>query len=330
MQLGELPIIGESTDVRTGTGVPERLDLNLLPVLVAVDDHRSVTQAALALSMSQPALSSALGKLRHYFGDPLFVRTAAGMQPTERASTLVKSCRAVLGQIEREIAAAAASEPASVRQRFTFALSDAGEMVFLPRILSRLQQLAPEATVQTFDARAAELETGLERGTVDLAIGHLPDLRKSSFFEQRLFTTRFVTVLRSEHPLQSARLSWESFRELEHVAVQVPGSAHQVLERFLAAQRIERQVVLTTPNAASIASVIAQSDLAVTVGLPLAEYFCRLEPRLRIVALPLGTPRIEVKQHWHRKYHHDARSRWLREVIAEILSEKPADASLAS
>lgn len=307
----------------------ERLDLNLLPVLVAVDEHRSVTQAALALSMSQPALSSALGKLRNYFGDPLFVRTAAGMQPTARATTLVKSCRTVLGQIEREIASSAAADSGNVRRRFTLALSDAGEMVFLPRILRRLKQLAPEATVHTVNTHAQEIESGLERGAIDLAIGYLPDLRKSAFFEQRLFAARFVTLLRQEHPLQAVRLSWEAFRELGHVVVQVPRSAHQVLERFLAAQRIERQVALSTPNAASIAAIIAQSDLAVTVPLPLADHFHSLEPSLRILQLPLGVPRIEVKQHWHRKYHHDARSRWLREVIAEILSEKP-DAPLNS
>lgn len=52
-----------------------QLDLNLLYVLVALDDRRSVSGAALQLQRSQPAVSAALSKLRAFFDDPLFVRT---------------------------------------------------------------------------------------------------------------------------------------------------------------------------------------------------------------------------------------------------------------
>ena len=69
------------------------LDLNLLYVLVALDDRRSVSGAALQLQRSQPAVSSALSKLRAFFDDPLFVRTGNVMQPTPRAITIVESAR---------------------------------------------------------------------------------------------------------------------------------------------------------------------------------------------------------------------------------------------
>ena len=59
-----------------------KIDLNLLPIAVALHERRSVSRAAETLNMSQPAVSTALGKLRRALGDPLFVRTSRGMEPT--------------------------------------------------------------------------------------------------------------------------------------------------------------------------------------------------------------------------------------------------------
>ena len=73
--------------------------------------------------------------------------------------------------------------------------------------------------------------------------------------------------------------------------------------------------MLTTPHFASAPIIVAQSDLIVTVPEPLARYFTRTSRDLRIVALPFRLPRIELKQFWHRKFHHDERNRWLRTLI---------------
>ena len=60
-------------------------DLNLLLVFEAILRERSVTRAAEHLSLSQPAMSHALNRLRWLLKDQLFVRTPAGMMPTPRA-----------------------------------------------------------------------------------------------------------------------------------------------------------------------------------------------------------------------------------------------------
>lgn len=66
------------SDIRT-------LDLNLLRALDALIDERNVTRAAQRLSLTQPAVSGMLTRLRDYFDDPLFVRVPHGMVPTLRA-----------------------------------------------------------------------------------------------------------------------------------------------------------------------------------------------------------------------------------------------------
>jgi DNA-binding transcriptional LysR family regulator len=164
-----------------------RLDLNLLPIAVALYEQRGVGKAAGQLGMSQPAVSAALARLRKAFSDPLFVRTAHGMAPTARAHVLVGHARDMLARVDRDLLSGMAFDPASASGSFAFALSDVGEMVFLPRILECLHRLAPMASIRSISLPPPQLRDGLENGEIDLAIGYFPDLARTNFCQQRLF-----------------------------------------------------------------------------------------------------------------------------------------------
>lgn len=303
------------------------LDLNLLYVLVALDDRRSVSGAALQLQRSQPAVSSALSKLRTFFDDPLFVRTGNVMQPTPRASTIVDSARAVLGRIGTDIVAAPAFDPATSDRPITLALSDVGEVVFLPGLLKHLRQLAPHASVNAVSLPAAEIANGLEAGTVDLAMGYFPDLKKNNFFQQVLFTDGFVSLLRADHPMAAKKLSLKQFLQLEHAVIRAESRTEEVIERYLTHKRIQRRVVLTTQHFSSAPMIVAQSDLIVTVPEPLARHLTIGSSQVRVVELPFDSPRIDLKQFWHRKFHHDPRNRWLRALTCKIFQAPRTPAS---
>ena len=303
------------------------LDLNLLYVLVALDDRRSVSGAALHLQRSQPAVSTALSKLRSFFDDPLFVRTGNVMQPTPRGSSIVDAARAVLGRIGTDIVAVPAFDPATSSRPITLALSDVGEIVFLPALLKHLRQLAPQASVNAVSLPAAEVANGLEAGTVDLAMGYFPDLKKNNFFQQVLFSDGFISLLRAGHPVSARKLSLKQFLQLEHAVVRAESRTEEVIERYLARKHIQRRVVLTTPHFSSAPMIVAQSDLIVTVPEPLGRYFSEASTQVRVVALPFESPRIDLKQFWHRKFHHDARNRWLRALTCQLFQRPRAEAS---
>ena len=294
------------------------LDLNLLYVLVALDDSRSVSGAALKLRRSQPAVSAALGKLRTFFDDPLFVRTGNSMQPTPRGVSMVEAARSVLGRIGTDIVATPSFDPATSQRPITLAMSDVGEIVFLPALLKDLRRHAPRAAVNAVSLPAAEVANGLESGAVDLAMGYFPDLKKNNFFQQVLFSDGFVSLLRADHPVAAKRLSLKQFLQLEHAVIRAESRTEEVIERYLARRRIQRRVVLTTQHFASAPPIVAQSDLLVTVPEPLARHFATASSQVRVVGLPFASPRIDLKQFWHRKFHHDARNRWLRAVTCKL------------
>jgi DNA-binding transcriptional LysR family regulator len=305
------------------------LDLNLLHVLVAIDQHRSVSAAALALRRSQPSVSVALRKLREYFEDPLFVRTGNVMQPTPRAAILIRSAQSILARVDLDIVAASAFDPLTSRSVVTFALSDVGEVVVLPAIMKELRRQMPQAAIRSLSLPANQVATELEGGGVDLAIGYFPDLKARNFYQQMLYFDTFACLIRAGHPLAADTLSIKQYLQLEHVVVRAESRTEEVIERYLARNRIRRNVVLTTPHFASAPMIVAQSDLVVTIPQPLAQYFSRVGANVRVVGLPFDPPSIALKQFWHRKYHRDARNRWLRNLVCRLFQAHNDDRTSA-
>lgn len=301
---------------------PDRLNLNLLPITFALYDKRSVSGAAKALGMSQPAVSMALGKLRVHFNDPLFIRTARGVEPTPRAHALVKASRPLVAQLQEELLLDQAFDASRSARVFTFALSDVGEIVFLPRLIERLRAAAQHCAVRSVSMPPQLIARGLESGEIDLAVGYFPDLVQNSFFQQRLFTHHFACLMRAGHPRFAKRLSLKAFLEIEHAVVHAEGRSHELFEKLLERKRIRRKIVLRTPHFLSIPAILSRSDLMATVPHALALYFARLAPREFAVAMPpFEVAGFDVKQHWHRRYHHDPRSGWLRRQVAEPFSD---------
>ena len=296
-------------------------DLNLLAVAIALYDCGSVTRAAEWLSMSQSSVSMALSRLRTAVGDPLFVRGPTGMTPTPRAIRLVASARPLLTQVQAGLREED-FEPEATRTTFTFAMSDIGEMVFLPPLLARVQRLAPNASLRTVALKPRELEHALEQGEVDLAIGYFPDLHGKSFMQQRLFSHHFCCLVSADHPVLARSLTRETFLELEHAVVYPEGRSQEIFERFLARHHISRKVVLVTPHFMSLPMIIARSRLVATVPHAIGVFFTRWSVGIRVVPPPFKVPPIVLKQHWHQRFRDDRRHRWLRAQVADLFNDK--------
>ena len=299
-----------------------RVDLNLLPIALALYDELSVSRAAQTLGMSQPAVSMALRKLRTTFNDPLFVRAPRGVTPTPRAHALIAVARPLVMELQQGILAEEQFNPGVSTRPFTFALSDVGEMVFLPKLLERLRSQAPRAGIRSVSMPPHQIAEGLEKGDIDLTIGYFPDLARQSFFQQRLFTHHFACLIRAGHPLRAKRLTTEAFLSMEHAVVRAEGRSQEIFERFLERKKISRKIVLSTPHFLSLPAIIARSDLITTVPHALALYFSRLSPELVIVRPPFDIAGFDLKQHWHRKYHNDSRNQWLRRQVTQLFNDE--------
>ena len=302
--------------------VARSFDLNLLPVLVKIHECGSVSAAATQLGLSQSAVSAALAKLRLKYGDPLFQRAGHGMQPTARMRQLIEPLRESLLRVEGSFTSTQQFDPRTTEHAFTLAMSDLGEMVFMPKIVRRIRLLAPRASIRSVAASAAQIERGLESGEIDLAVGYFPDLREKSFMERHLFFHHFVCLLRANHPITAPTLSRAQFLSLEHAVVYGAGRTYEIFERFLRSKKIHRRIAVETPHFMSIPFVISQSDLVVTVPHAVGVFVRNVHMDIRIAQPPMRPPRIDLKMHWHRNFQRDARGKWLREIVSGLFTDE--------
>ena len=301
--------------------MPSRFDLNLFVVLAALHETGGVGAAARRLGRTQAAVSMALARLRVHFGDPLWVRTAGGMKPTPLGERLGAQARDIVSLADASVHGGRGFDPAAAAgDEFVFALSDVGELVFLPRLVEALAAAAPGARVRSVTLPPADTERGLEEGTIDLAVGYFPDL-KTRHFQQRLFSHYFVCLARTGHPLCGTPFTLAQFLACSHAVVQSGSRSQELVERFLAREGVVRRIALQTPHFTSLPFVLARSDLVATVPHALGIAFTRSMPHLMMMKPPLPLPDFDLRQHWHRRFHRDPRSRWLRGFVAGLFND---------
>ena len=301
------------------------VDLNLLVVFDAMARHRSVNRTAEAIGLSQPATSAALARLRSAFDDALFVRAGAQMEPTPRALELAPAVRRVVEAIQSEILQPAGFDPATAQRSFTILTPDIGEVAFLPGVLRRLRQEAPQVKLQAVSRARSAAASALESGEADLAVGFFPDLQKAGYFQQALFKTSYACITCARNTAIGPRATLKQYLAARHVVVRPDGREH-LLDRFLEDKGWERKVTLELSHFMSLLSLLPGSDLVATVPDDIATVVGRHVP-LQHVALPFRVPQIHVQQYWNRRMQDDAANRWLRGVFYEV-NRRDAGAAL--
>ena len=295
------------------------IDLNLLVVFNQLLTERKVSAVAERLGLSQPAVSNALRRLRALLDDPLFVRTGRGMEPTPFALQLAEPVAYALGTLQHALNQPQRFDPATSQRSFTLAMTDIGEIYFLPVLMEALARAAPGVRISTVRDTGARLRDEMESGAVDLAIGLLPALQ-AGFFQRRLFRQRYVCLLRRGHPAAAQPLTLTRFSALDHVVVISGGTGHSEVDAMLERAGVERRVRLVVPHFIAVGHILHSTDMIATVP---ERFATRCAEPFDLVALPhpANLPEIAINLFWHERYHRDPASRWLRELLVELFAE---------
>ena len=293
-----------------------RYDLNLLPILNALVEERSVTRAAERLGMTQPALSNALSRLRRLMRDPLFVRERYGMQPTQKALELAPIIAEALARIDDVIVGQQAFEPALATQRFTIAANSYAEYVLLPVLAARMRDAAPGMSLRVVPFGADLAETGVTSGTTAMVLGRVVD-PPDNLVVQELMRDGLACVVRSDMPGIAKRLTVEQYESLRHINLLPPGRLRAGLFQVLEQHGLRREVAISVTHFLAIPEVIVATGYCST----LPTLICRRlagDDRLRIVAPPVDLGRFPVQMAWHVRYRDDPAHRWLRSLVTAV------------
>jgi DNA-binding transcriptional LysR family regulator len=297
------------------------IDLNLLVVFHEVMQERQISLAARRLGLTQSAVSNALARLRRSVKDELFVRTSTGMQPTPYAERLAEPVAVALAGVSLALNPQTAFDPATSTRDFTLAMSDVGEVYFMPALIERCAALAPNVGIVSVRAGAISLKDEMEAGRVDLAIGAFEEL-SGAWFQRRLFRQSYVSMFRAGHQLGQRRggPTLRQFLDARHLFVAARDGPYERVNALLAKAGVAGAVRHRVPHFTAVPYIVGASDLVVTVPQKLAER-AAAPFRLDYVKPPLRLPSLQTNMFWHRRYQQDEGSRWLRGLIVELFAE---------
>lgn len=295
------------------------IDLNLLVVFHEVYRERQISQAARRLHLTQSAVSNALGRLRRAFDDELFVRTAHGMQPTPYAEHLAEPVAGALAAIGAALNPPQAFDAATSTRHFRCAMTDVGEVYFMPVLIELLRQRAPAVRVSTVRAGAIDLKTDMEAGRVDLAIGAFDDV-SGALYQRRLFEQAYVTMFRQGHALGRGTLTLERFLAAEHLVVASSESPYDRVNTLLEQAGVRAATTFQVPHFTAVPYIVGTTDLVVTVPEKLAQR-AATPFQLDYALPPLALPSLQTRLFWHRRYSQDAGNLWLRHLVVEAFAE---------
>jgi DNA-binding transcriptional LysR family regulator len=294
------------------------LDLNLLVVFHQLLIERSVSKAAQSLGMTQPAVSNALKRLRGALNDELFVRTSLGMDPTPYAVQLAEPVSQAIVTLHGALNRHDHFDPATVQKRFTVAMTDIGEIYFMPRLIGRLLATAPGISVSTLRSHAG-LSEGQANGDVDLAVGLLPDLQ-AGFYQRRLFHHRYVCLCREGHPITRSAMTQALFCQYGHVRIVAASTGHGEVDTYMQRAGLVRDIRLEVPHFVAVGHILQNTDLIATVPERFAAS-CAGPFGLTTVPLPLPLPEIAINLFWHARFNRDPANIWLRNLMFELFSD---------
>jgi len=314
-------------------------DLNLLKIFDVVMAERSLTRAAQVLSLTQPAVSNALRRLREALGDEVLVRQGRSLEATPKALLLWPQVREALARLQSALAPHPFS-PADTVCSFVLTMADATASQLMPGLVQGLMRQAPGVSLRTVPLTTRDPRRMLEDGEADLAVGHFPaalaaiaQQRQNGqavrFGQQRLFSSDYVCVMRSGHALAGAPLSLDAFCQAQHVLVSFSGRAYGLIDEALASVNRARRVVLTVNQFFTIGSVVAQSDLLAV----LPRHFVQVTgyaPQLAMHELPFDVPPIQVDALWHQRHDADSAQSWLRAQVHAVAQAVPLPAPRAA
>jgi DNA-binding transcriptional LysR family regulator len=300
--------------------LPQHLDLHLIRILYLLLVEKNVSRVALKLNQPQPSISASLRKLRELTGDPILVRGARGMVPTQHGESLLLPAKRILDETENLFLKKSPFVPQIEGRTFHVAAPDYLDSLFLPNLVALLRRGSPNSRVKIHSlGPRVDYVRLLSDGDMDLVIANW-DEPPEHLHMSKLFEDPITCVMRADCPYAlrtpSDGMTLDDYLTLPHVApTQLLPGYLGVIDDFLDRQGLQRNVVVESAYFGLIPNMLAQTDLVLTTGRQFVRQYEK-QMQLKAYTLPVKFPAMRFYQLWHERVHQAPEHKWLREQVA--------------
>ncbi|QTB98317.1 LysR family transcriptional regulator [Alcaligenes sp. SORT26] len=298
----------------------KNLDLVQLRTFLAVFREGNVSRAALTLESNQSTVSKEIAKLRLYFGDVLFLRTAQGVEPTHKARALAPRIEQALSLLDDLLLTDKEQrEPLSLDVRFRVATTEYLSYLLIPALTAHLQRHAPQCSLEVLDMADLGAEDWLLGGRADLVLSSSAAV-SYPLFRQELFHDRYVVVMRACGRNGQA-MDLDEFCRRSHIGVPGHnGSRERRLADALQTRQLQRQVQVSLPHFLAVPGLLARTDFVISLAERMARLLC-VGHNLDVLDHPLDLAPFCVCQTWHERTRASSAYAWFREQVSQVCSE---------
>ncbi len=294
-------------DIRT-------LDLNLLKAFVVLLDECNVSRAAARLSVTQPAMSGILNRLRESFNDPLFVRVQHGVQPTDRALELGQIARKVLQDVGSMLPPPKL-EPEKLNMTLRIAAMDYVQQIIALPLILRLRRLAPNVKVALLPVQGQNIKTLFEKNKIDLALVSQQHI-SADMPHTVLYHEEYVCAMSKTHPMAKTTLTLEQFCALPFAMLSYNGGEFSgATDIALHKLGRQRKVMVSVNHISLLPQLLQDSDLVAV----LPQHLARTLPNVHLQTPPIEVESFTMLMTWHERTEQDMAHRWLREVLLDVV-----------
>ena len=263
-----------------------RLDLTVLLVFVNLMRMRKASAVAEHMGLTQSSISHSIKRLRDAFGDPLFLRTPKGMEPTAVAVGLEPKIRHVVETLSEAISTPIDFDPAASTEIIRIGAFDNEMTTLVPNLLQTVRVQAPGMRVSILPLGRRPALDALEQGEIDLGLGFAWNLPRS-IRKIDLYDEGYSVVMRKGHPLSSRTMDITAYLGAEHLIVSPRGDLAGIVDEELQKLGQARRVVMAVPQFLPALSIVSTTDLIAT--LPARLVACQAKT-YQLVAHPTPIP----------------------------------------
>jgi len=290
-------------------------ELKLLVIFDVIMTENSITRAAEQLSMTQPAVSNAVARMRTLWKNELFVPDGRKIQPTSYAKNLWEKIRDPLHNLNQAVEPDDFS-PQTAKRTFRIALPDIALDALWLDMRLLFEQEAQGLNLHAVPYAINDTKQLLDDADVDLVIGQ-SNRSLENICSDHLFDTSYVCVMRKGHFLAKPNLTIEEFAAAEHLLVSLSGDSAGPTDQALHQLGLTRRVAFTVNQFSSAVPIIKESNLIAILPTDLVHKSLACD-ELSITHSPIDIPHTSISMLWHKRQSADEGLIWLRRQIKTI------------
>jgi len=296
-----------------------KIDINLLYLFKLLYEYRNIKKVSDILDVSQSAISHSMKRLKSFLDDQLFYRSSSGLTPTPYAKEISETILNCFQSIEKVINLDTTFSPRDSNRTFNLSMTDVGEVLFLPKLISHLAAIAPNVSIDVVRCSAKSVQKEMELGNIDIALGLLPEVN-TGVYQRGLCTQPYKLMLRKEHPLLSKKITLDSVQSYKYISISSKDTGHEIIENHLQKTHTNREIASRLTHFIAVPFILSLSDFIAVVPEKLDEATSQHFDVIT-VDYPLKLPEIQINIFWHARLHEDRPTIWLRQVIFDLFSE---------